>query len=102
MMEHIQRHYQDFFFLKTDDWRSEHEYRVVVLDQANDFSFIPFEGSLASVILGEAFPGWQIPGAASPCQAAGIPLFKIGWFGGRPVLQDVATPGGIRDETEQG
>jgi hypothetical protein len=98
VLDHVQSHYEDFFFLKTDDWKSEHEYRVVVLDQKDDFSFIPIGGSVASVILGETFPSWQIPGALAACHAVGIPLMSIGWYGGRPVLHEVAEPQRVDDE----
>jgi hypothetical protein len=85
--EHIERHYRDFFFLKTDDWSTEHEYRAVILGHDDEFAFVPFGESLAAVIIGETFPAWQAPGAVSACDAVGVQARQIGWFGGRPVVQ---------------
>jgi Protein of unknown function (DUF2971) len=87
LIEHIERHHRDFFFLKTDDWSSEHEYRAVILGHDDEFAFVPFGESIATVIMGERFPAWQAPGVLSACASAGVQARQIGWFGGRPVVQ---------------
>jgi hypothetical protein len=85
VIEHIERHYRDFFFLKTDDWSSEYEYRAVMLGQSDAYAFVPFGGSLGAVFIGERFPAWQVPGAAAMCAAHRVPFLRIQWLGGRPV-----------------
>jgi hypothetical protein len=83
---HIHRHHRDFYFLKSDDWESEHEYRVVVFGQPAEFAFYPCTSSLRAVIIGERFPAWQVPGAQAVCDQAQVPLVRVQWLGGRPVL----------------
>jgi Protein of unknown function (DUF2971) len=88
LFEHIHRHRQDFFFLKSDDWRTEHEYRAVIFGHAADFACVPFADSLAAVILGEQFPAWQVEGAVRACVDARTAIKRVRWLGGRPVLHD--------------
>lgn len=70
--EYIDTHHRDFFFLKSDDFRSEHEFRAVLL--AGDFDddvHIDYRDALVAVVVGERFPDWQIAGAAEICNEAG-------------------------------
>jgi hypothetical protein len=85
VIEHIERHFGDFFFLKTDDWSTEYEYRAVILGQSDDYAFVPFQDSLAAVILGEKFPAWQVLGAVHMAADHGVPILQLQWLGGRPV-----------------
>ena len=84
LAEYIQRYHKDFFFLKTDDFATEYEYRAVVLAPSDDFAFVQYKDALAAVVVGEHFASWQLAGAAKACDAAGVELRRVYWFGGRP------------------
>ncbi len=93
---HVYEHFEDFFLLKTDDWASEWEYRVLVrptdpeLDADPDaeaeppVTFVGFGRALRYVIVGEKFPRWQLPGAQAVAEHAGIELRQMSWRHGRP------------------
>jgi hypothetical protein len=86
----INRYRDDFFFLKGDDFETEHEFRVVLFGgQEEEYAYIDFNAALVSVILGERFPDWQVPGAVEACRAAGVPLRRMRWEGGRPSASPV-------------
>lgn len=53
---------QDLFFLKTDDWSSEHGFRLLLDVASDEYAFVGYADTLAVVMLGERFPEWQIPG----------------------------------------
>jgi hypothetical protein len=83
--EYIERHHQDFFFLKTADWATEFEFRFALLGPGEDeHVFLDFGGALAAAIVGERFPVWQIPGAQASCQEHGAELRQVNWEMGEP------------------
>jgi hypothetical protein len=83
---HIARFHEDFFFLKTDDWSSEHEYRVVVLERGEEFSYLPYGDALNAVVLGERFPLELHDHAQTAADTAGVQLLELGWADGRPFV----------------
>jgi hypothetical protein len=97
--EFVATNSDDFFFLKSNDFETEHEYRAVVMpggkganayeNQAvsvkGDHVFIDYGDTLRFVIVGERFPNWQLLGANRACERANARLGKIGWQHGRPV-----------------
>jgi hypothetical protein len=82
--DHIEKYHEDFFFLKTDDWATEYEYRCVLMQPAESFARVKFGGSLKFAVIGEKFPEWQIPAALAACSAAGIELKRMSWATGWP------------------
>jgi Protein of unknown function (DUF2971) len=97
--EFIERNTADFFFLKTDDFKTEHEYRIVIMagdepDASAPGSPVSFEGeyayveygdALVAVVVGERFPNWQLLGANRACERANALLGKVGWENRRPI-----------------
>jgi hypothetical protein len=83
-VDHIENYRDDFFFLKSDDWASEHEFRALLLSPEGEYAYVEFDDALRAIVLGEGFPAWQIPGALDACQQAGVELKKIVWHAGRP------------------
>src|SRR5215211_4948838 len=77
--DYIDRHNEDFFFLKTDDWATEYEYRAVFQRPDDDYAFVGYGDALVAVIVGYAFPPWQRPGAREACAEAGIELHRMRW-----------------------
>jgi hypothetical protein len=84
--EYINRNHGDFFFLKSDDFESEREYRAVLMEGEGEFASVDYEDALVAVIVGERFPWWQIEGARAACDRAGVKLGFTHWSGGRPVV----------------
>jgi len=87
--EYIENNHRDFFFLKSSDFESEHEYRAVLMREAeNEYAYVDFRDALVAVIVGERFPDWQVPGAAEVCEQAGVKLHRMHWEHGRPFALD--------------
>jgi len=95
--EFVDNNSDDFFFLKSDDFESECEYRAVAMPGnldayeaqdvvvKGDHVFVDYGDALRFVIVGERFPNWQLLGADRACERANARLGKIGWEFGRPV-----------------
>lgn len=88
---HVRGHHRDFFFLKTEDWAAEHEYRFVFhqvsTTRARDEQFFAcFGDALSYVIVGEKFPAWQLPGAREVASAAAADIRRMEWRSGGPWL----------------
>ncbi len=81
--EWVRESHVDLFFRKTDDWRSEHEYRYVLASPGEDHAFADFGDALARVIVGARFPRWQVPGA-EVCEQVGVELKRMTWEAGQP------------------
>lgn len=87
---YVERNRNDVFFLKTDDWRSEHEYRFVVDTPGltdHDLMTVSFGSAVRTVVLGEAVPTWQEAGARQVCEQRSIELRRMDWeaLGGAPL-----------------
>jgi hypothetical protein len=83
--DYIETNRDAYFFLKSDDFATEYEYRIVLAGGAGDHISIRYRDSLVGVVLGERFPAWQEPGAIQACLDAGVPkLGRMCWDDGRP------------------
>jgi hypothetical protein len=83
--DYIKANRDAYFFLKSDDFATEHEYRVVLAGGDGDYICIEYSDSLVGVVLGERFPVWQEPGAIKACSNAGVKkLGRMCWDNGRP------------------
>lgn len=98
---HIDAHYQDFYLLKTDDWATEHEYRIVLRSDTDGYRFVDYRDALVAVIVGERFPDWQIAGAGEVCVEAGVAFKTMWWERGRPFALDALSTKQSRDRRRQ-
>jgi deoxycytidine triphosphate deaminase len=94
---HVSDHFRDFFFIKTEEWASEFEYRVV-LGEGFDISVrkglgfhptphdVAFGDSLRYVLVNvERFPRWKLLGASRVAAESTAELLPMTWEGGRPL-----------------
>lgn len=94
--EHIDRNRRDFFFLKSDDFATEVEYRIVLktdddppvgyTTDEEGYAYVGYGDALVAVVLGLHFPEWQRPGAQEACNQAGIKMLRMWWERGKPLL----------------
>jgi hypothetical protein len=75
-----------YFFLKSDDFATEHEYRVVLAadEDGDEYAYVDYRDSLVGVVLGERVPEWQRPGALEACSRIQVRLGRMDWIYGRP------------------
>jgi hypothetical protein len=93
---YVSKHSRDFFFLKSEDWASEWEYRFIYrrfeAEAARDAAqpnFASYGDSLRAIIVGERFPTWQLPGAMAVADSAGVELRRMTWDVGWPSPREV-------------
>lgn len=82
---HVDRHREALFFTKLADWEHEAEYRFVVVTDDDVPVLCSYGDALRGVMVGHAFPKWQIPSAHAACEAAGVELGKLLWEMNRPL-----------------
>jgi DUF2971 family protein len=82
--DYIDANSDAFFFLKSDDFATEYEYRVVLAAGDDDYARIDYGDALVGVVLGERFPERQRPGAIGQCSRLDIKLGRMDWENGRP------------------
>ncbi len=82
--EYVAQRRDAFFFLKSDDFATEYEYRIVLAVEDDDYAYIEFRDALVGVVLGERFPVWQRPAAIAACSEIDVKLGRMHWEHGRP------------------
>jgi len=94
----IDTYYHEYFFLKSMDYRDEHEYRLIIVDNDDSIS-LPIASSLKAVIVGVDFPPDKyecINELTLKCNRS-AERWLLSWQEGRPQLFDLA--GEIRKVT---
>jgi hypothetical protein len=84
----IDANFHEYFFLKSMDYRDEHEYRLVVIADDGDSIGLPVESSLKAVIVGVDFPPENyksINALAQNCSSS-VERWFLSWQEGRPQL----------------
>jgi hypothetical protein len=82
--EIIANYREDLFFLKTDDWSTEYEYRAVLFTPSDEYAYVSYGEALEAVLVSERFPVGERRAAEAACATAGIRLREISWIGGEP------------------
>lgn len=92
LKKQIETYYHEYFFLKSMDYRDEHEYRLIVIVDNNDSISLPIASSLKAVIVGVDFPPDKyecINELTLKCNRSAERWF-LSWQDGRPQLFDLA------------
>jgi Protein of unknown function (DUF2971) len=82
--DYVEARRDSFFFLKSDDFATEYEYRVVLAPSDDGYAYLDYGDSLVGVVLGERFPQWQRAAAIEACKGLGVKLGRMHWENGRP------------------
>jgi hypothetical protein len=77
--DYIAANREAIFFTKTLDWHAEHEHRFVITAPVDDAVRVRYDTPLVAVVLGEAFPPWQLPSAIASCEAAQVTVGQMVW-----------------------
>ena len=105
VIEYIETNREDFFFLKSDDFETEYEHRVVLktgedtqeltgyMSDEEGYVYCGFADALVAVVVGERFPDWQLAGAREACAQPGAELRRMHWWQGQPFALDKSGPG---------
>jgi len=75
----IKKYYQHFYFIKHIAWKSEQEFRIVLLTKNNDPIYIPIHDSLAAIIVGSHFPDVDNDLVINFCKELNIVYGKMQW-----------------------
>ena len=72
--EHREKNSEELYFTKSEDWKSEYEYRLVLLsdDAELQFEYVPTQRALRAICLGGRFP-WVY----RPAIAASLTRFQV-------------------------
>lgn len=90
---HIDAHYDDFYLLKSDDWASEYEYRVLLASDTDEpYSYVDYRDALVAVVVGYRFPPFQLAGAQLLCDQRDVQLRRMWWEGGTPFALGARPP----------
>jgi hypothetical protein len=82
--DYVAARHDAFFFLKSDDFATEYEYRVVLAAGSDEYAYIDYGDALVGIVLGERFPVWQRPAAVAACADLDVKLGRMHWEHGRP------------------
>jgi hypothetical protein len=80
----VEKEKDHFFFLKTTDWQTEHEYRFVVTADDPGYLFADFGDALKAVAIGHGLARWEWPGVVAASREANAEPFRLEWSTGAP------------------
>jgi len=92
LKKQIDTYYHEYFFLKSMDYRDEHEYRLIVIVDHDDSISLPITSSLKAVIVGVDFPSDKyecINELTLKCSSS-AERWLLSWQEGRPQLIDLS------------
>lgn len=81
--------YNDIFFLKSEDWVNEHEYRWIVHSEKDSAEYIPINDVLEDVFIGENFPEAYYPSLEALCKKLGVEPRMLYWENGIPGVKPI-------------
>ena len=87
--EFFDENYADIFFLKSEDWVNENEYRWIVHSKNDDAEYVPINGALKDVYVGENFPEAYYPSLEVSCKKLEIEPKVLYWENGIPGVKPV-------------
>lgn len=85
---YIENHRDDLFFLKSDDWEAEHEFRILhESDDSGKPTFLSYGDALRYVVLGANYPPDQhhLAEAAVARLPMDVEVCRMYWDFGHPV-----------------
>lgn len=74
---HVFTHIKEFYFTKNTDYEDESEYRCIIYDEKNQYSFIKFDKIAEGIILGDRTPGIYNKLIKSKCKEYNIFCRKL-------------------------
>ncbi len=86
MKTHLLENWEENFLVKSEDWRTEYEYRWLIHNEEDKPEYVSIEGILTGVVLGVDFPKAYLPIVKEFCSELNIPVGRIMWQSGNPIL----------------
>jgi uncharacterized protein (UPF0248 family) len=79
---HIETNYKNIFYTKNIDYRDESEYRIVIIDKAeeNEYKEIDVDECLVGIVLGNKLPEVYYPSIREACKSE---IRRLYWRNGR-------------------
>lgn len=73
---------KQYIFTKYLEWKKEREYRIVLLSDSDDDTYINIENALVAIVIGSEFPKVYLPSIISISKELNVDLFQIEWKNG--------------------
>ncbi len=86
MRAHLLENWKENFLVKSEDWRTEYEYRWLIHNTENKPEYISIEKILTGVVVGVDFPKAYLPIIKEFCSEFEIPAGRILWQNGNPII----------------
>jgi hypothetical protein len=78
------KYHKELFFRKSSDWEKEHEFRWLVHSKTDSPEYVPIDGALEEVLVGEDFAQVYEPSLITVCKDLGVSAKRIRWVNGVP------------------
>ena len=89
----IEKHHQEIFFRKHDDWSSEHEYRWVLVEHGVIPVYIDITGCITGIVLGDSFPAARLRAAHRLAESCGgIDVLQVRFRNGGVLILPSSLP----------
>ena len=90
--EFICGHYETLFLMKNYDWKSENEYRFIIVGKDINYEYLPIGNSLSGIILGCDFPMCYLPVVDKYRIEYNLKVGQMSWYHGSPGISEIQEP----------
>jgi hypothetical protein len=84
LREHLIKHYEYYFLLKSQDWQTENEFRWLIHNEEDQPEYISIDKIIEAVILGADISKDDEGCIRKLCQGLSIEVIRMGWVNGIP------------------
>jgi hypothetical protein len=89
---HLDEHFDELFFTKLTDWKSEVEYRYIVRWDDEGDLFVDISHALKAVVVGYAVSREYAPTLLAQGERMGVAIARMKWQNGRPFVFKFTPP----------
>lgn len=80
---------ENFYFLKSQDWKEENEYRYLIEKDADSSINIDINNSLKGIVVSQFFPEELEPVISNEAEEKDIYFYRLEWINGIPKVIDL-------------
>jgi Protein of unknown function (DUF2971) len=101
---YIDKHHEELFFRKHDDWSSESEYRWVAVEARLTPIYVDIGGALTGIVLGDAFPADRVRAVHDLAErSGGIEVSQVRFHNGGVIrAPSSSSPASVRPHRRSG
>ncbi|WP_193368711.1 DUF2971 domain-containing protein [Pelagibius marinus] len=81
---HVKLYWKDLFFVKSEDWEQEREFRWLIEGEGDEDFFVEITDCMVGILIGDRFPEGRKPAVGKHALEIGVSIAIMDWQNGIP------------------